>query len=815
MLRYINNRKKNKKKQEQKKKRDRNICFRMPLSYTMLHFTLLIIVALIYSTHLQPVHYANAINNASEVIQINDGLGNLAEGERLFHLENYEEAAPYYWRAVLAQEASGEYSVNDAFEPFLKCYAIRGMTIDAFLYITRESIMRGQTGIAKVYVARALEIDPQNLEALEMQKLIESGDDISALKDTFDKGGDVSTEDAMRFYSEGTNHFNQKNFALAAESFDKACPLAAQYSVLNAACVNAVYCRSNILEWGPNGETFQKDMETIIAITQKEVAEQSVDANGVIRWNKATSVHPHMMLGYPVGTLLKRYVAESYAAMDEPQARRDANTGIMKDLPPDVPYNNDLRRENFILDAMDPNFKIKIAFVSSGFNTKAVLYLSKDMFRFFDKKNFEVHIFSMGAADNPKFIEISMRGVDWRERVKVNVDFFHDVQHLKDEHVELARMIHDAKIHILIEWDGYARQGTRAQGLFALHPAPILILHQEYLGTTGADYIDYIITDRTVSPEHLEDDYTENFMYMPNHFFSKGHAMQDEVNDPTYDFKPMQTPYIFGTGSPQENRCLSPASVGPQEVSFVYCNFNKFLKNNPGTVLSWIEILRQVPNSILCLLENPTSGVPYLRKFIKEAAALSSNGGVSDGDDLNSRIHFLQWEGNPYDHQMRNQDFCNVGLDSHPYNGHTTAQDALYGGVPIVTRSDGDDMASRVTTSANIVLGLEQLNAYDGPAQYEDIAIRLGTNPFLFGLIRSRLIDTCLMRNPMHPYWDVERYVKNIQTLFIMAWETYLSGKGNRHLYLSANEERPIEDNQEEMDNGSYASSADGNHKEL
>ena len=68
----------------------------------------------------------------------------------------------------------------------------------------------------------------------------------------------------------------------------------------------------------------------------------------------------------------------------------------------------------------------------------------------------------------------------------------------------------------------------------------------------------------------------------------------------------------------------------------------------------------------------------------------------TDGDLLNQRIHFLPWERNPFDHQARNQDFCNVMLDSFPYNGHTVAQDALYGGVPIVTRSDGDDMSSRV-----------------------------------------------------------------------------------------------------------------------
>lgn len=202
-----------------------------------------------------------------------------------------------------------------------------------------------------------------------------------------------------------------------------------------------------------------------------------------------------------------------------------------------------------------------------------------------------------------------------------------------------------------------------------------------------------------------------------------------------------------------------------KKPKFVFCNFNKFLKNSPETVRSWLRILREVPDSMLCLLENPISGINYLRRFVHEAAGapiLQDDGKGNmvpsfepkDGDALNDRIHFLSWEKNPFDHQARNQDFCNIMLDSYPYNGHTVAQDALYGGVPIVTRSDGDDMSSRVTTSANIILGLEDLNAYDGPKQYEDIAIELGNNRGNYESIRRKLIDTALQKNPMHPYWD-------------------------------------------------------------
>jgi protein O-GlcNAc transferase len=515
------------------------------------------------------------------------------------------------------------------------------------------------------------------------------------------------------------------------------------------------------------------------------------------------------MLGYPVDPALKRYAAESVAFMDERMARVSIDDGggeagggggtktSLPDLPPDLPYKLDDYRARFsaaALAAQGPA-KIRVGFVGSGFNSKAVLYLSQDMFRFFDPSRFEVHVFSFGPPDDPMFIKYGMRGVDWRERVKKNVDRFHDCQKYARDHVGGARYIHGQGIHILIEWDGYARQGERAQGLFALRPAPVQMLHQEYLGSSGALYVDYLFSDLVTTPPEARRLYTEKIIYLPNHFFSKGHAYQAEVKKPTIGYPPPAVPYRPGTGSPRENRCLSR---GSDEPSFVFCNFNKFLKNNPQTVRSWIRILREVPGSILCLLENPREGVPYLRKFVHEAAGTAPNASAGsspgefepgDGDSLNGRIHFLPWERSPFDHQMRNQDFCNVMLDSFPYNGHTVAQDSLYGGVPIVTRSDGLDMSSRVTTSANEVLGLERLNAPGGPAEYEEIAIRLGTDPALYRDVRGRLVDTCLQRNPMHPYWDVARYVKNFEAGLEAAWHRFVEGKDPEHIYVQESPE--------------------------
>jgi len=745
--------------------------------------------------------FASASEAGSADPAAHDGPESLAIGRNLFQQGDYESAAPHFWRAVLLHGESprGSYTVEEAFGPFIKCYSIRDKTADGFVFVATESIRRGQVDMARTYVRTALEVDPKHAGALELQRILSSdaagggvlgggstssngsGDGESKAADTTDENGKTPEQ----LYNEGTELFAQKKHALAAKAFQRSCDISK--GRIGVACTNAVYCRTNILDWGTNGTQFDADMNLVETITRMEVASyRTVDASGNVHWKRSTSAHPHMMLGYPVDSNLKRYVSESYAAMDEILARVSESGTELPSLPPDLPYDQDDNRAKYIFDVADSGkeFRIRIAFVASGFNSKAVLYLSQDMFRFFNPDEFEVHIFSLGPPDNPAFIHHTMRGVDWRERVKSNVDVFHDVQHLKNDHIALARYIHSQDIHILIEWDGYARQGERAQGLFALRPAPVQILHQEFLGSSGAPYVDYIVTDEVTSPEKLESLYSEKFIYMPWHFFSKGHAMQKEVKLPTYEYAPASVPYKLGTGSPQENRCLAPNDLGPNDVSFVYCNFNKFLKNNPETLRSWINILRSVPDSILCLLENPTEGVPYLRNSVKEASV-----GYDDAEDLNARIHFLPWQANPFDHQMRAQDFCNVMLDSHPYNGHTTAQDSLYGGVPIVTRSDGDDMSSRVSTSANVILEMSDLNAVDGVSQYVEIATKLGTDSKYYSSKRTKLIDSCLQQNPLHPYWDVPRYTRNFETGLKHAWEQYLSGKPKQHIYVKEGDE--------------------------
>jgi protein O-GlcNAc transferase len=119
---------------------------------------------------------------------------------------------------------------------------------------------------------------------------------------------------------------------------------------------------------------------------------------------------------------------------------------------------------------------------------------TKDLMRFHDRSMFEVHVFATTPPDTPVFLEGAMRGVDWRKKIRNSVEHFHDTSGM--DIMATSNLIRDLGMHILLDWDGYSNQGVRAMGLFALQSAPVQIAHQEYIGTMGADYIQYLITGK-------------------------------------------------------------------------------------------------------------------------------------------------------------------------------------------------------------------------------------------------------------------------------------------------------------------------------
>lgn len=730
-------------------------------------------------------HFVGGTSNqmkANLVTDFDSGQKSYEQALIFYEEKDYLNASNLFWRALLLYSKNeADYTIEQAFQLFMSCYRKEDRLADGYAFIADEYLQREAFQESKDYAEMALKVDRKNKEARRiLTALGENMDDIDDMVQLgYDDDDDMMSDDefekdegsAEEWYNKGNAYFAKKKMQLAIDAFEKACEISNRS--IPSACTNAIYCRTNIANWGPNGEDFEKDMQTLKQITAREIRTYRYrDIDGSIKWHRYTSVHPHMSLGYPwEDAIMKRMVAESYAMTDAFYGVAEV-TGVdgWREELKDYPLDQTSKAAKYKYDRETFGAKIKVGYLCVGVNSKAVMFLAQDLFRFHDKSKFETHVLSTGEPDNDTFIQITMRGVDWRNRVQENSDYFHDIRHIRKRGpTALAKYISDLGIHILVDWDGYARQGLRAQGLYYLRPAPVQVMHQEFLGTSGGGF-DYIVTDKIVSPLDLQDNYAEKFLYMPHHFFCKGHRMQSEVVPPALEYLPKTNPYIIGTGSPQENNCGNLDSR--RETSFVYCNFNKFLKFSPDMFRTWLRILEQVPDSSLCLLAYPMEGVANLLSFVHNY-----------NPDLLDRVGFLPWENNPFDHQQRSRDYCNAVLDSYPYNGHTTSMDALYAGVPIITRFDGEDMSSRVVASANIILDMPELNAKGGIEDYERIGIRLGTDKAFHKSVREKLVEAALMEeNGMHVFWDMERYTKNLEKGFEIAWEKYLNGEQPDHI---------------------------------
>jgi len=237
-------------------------------------------------------------------------------------------------------------------------------------------------------------------------------------------------------------------------------------------------------------------METIANIV-KEENRTTMQSPMYSSWQSV--VFPHTALAYRVHPEIKYLAANSYARFEKAQAisRGEKETNHSKLLSKyqsmSVEYITNITSvSNEVVDAayyrqyehsdgtkfhlkIKKGFRIKLAFISAGMTTKAMTYLVQDMFNFFDRKAFEVHVFATTPPDPPFFINTVMRGVDWREKIKDSAEHFHDVS--GKSRAVVIKKIKKLGIHILVNWDGYAQNGAKVEGLFGLRPAPVQVSH--------------------------------------------------------------------------------------------------------------------------------------------------------------------------------------------------------------------------------------------------------------------------------------------------------------------------------------------------
>ena len=360
------------------------------------------------------------------------------------------------------------------------------------------------------------------------------------------------------------------------------------------------------------------------------------------------------------------------------------------------------------------NEKIRLGYFSADFRNHAVSHLIAGLLECHDRDNFEVIAFSFGPQpDDPM-----------RLRVKNICDQFIDISTLSD--VAATQLARDQKIDIAIDLTGHTQYGR--MGIFANRAAPIQINYLGYPGSSGAPYIDYIIGDHLLIPTEAQKFYSEKIIYLPCF----------QANDDRRVISDQQ---------------FLRSDFGINENAFVYCSFNNTYKINPNTFNAWMRILKSTDNSVLLLLSD--NGISSLN--LKNMAVES---GINP-----ERLIFLPRIA--YDLHLARYGLCDLFLDTLPYNGGTTASDALWSGLPVLTQT-GESFASRMAASLLNSLELPELIT-TSQKEYEHLAIHL-----YYHSSELRLIKEKLRRNrTSKPLFDPKFFAKKIEGAFYAAVNRY------------------------------------------
>jgi protein O-GlcNAc transferase len=363
--------------------------------------------------------------------------------------------------------------------------------------------------------------------------------------------------------------------------------------------------------------------------------------------------------------------------------------------------------------------RLRLGYISGEFRDHAVSHQMQGLFRLHDRSAFEVFAYSFGTDD----------GSTYRRRIREGCDHFIDMGTL--DAGECARRIASDGIHVLVDLQGYA--GFTRNALLALRPAPVQMHYFGYPGTIAAPFTDYVIGDPVVTPPELWPAFGEAIAVLPHSYFPTD-------NEQVISSRPMSRP-----------ECGLPEEVQ------VFCAFHNRYKLEPSMWRVWMRILQQVPESVLWLAPAAAVAEENLRREARTR-------GVEE-----QRLIFARHVPGKAEHLARLR-AADLYLDTLYYNGHTTAADALWAELPVLT-CPGQTFASRVGASLLTALGLPELIAANLES-YEQRAIHLATHPDELRELREKLAAN----RGTQPLFDTPRLVRNLENAYRTAWERHSAG---------------------------------------
>lgn len=375
----------------------------------------------------------------------------------------------------------------------------------------------------------------------------------------------------------------------------------------------------------------------------------------------------------------------------------------------------------------DADGRIRVAYLSHDFHEHATAYLVAALLELHDRSRFEVLALSYGPDD----------GSPMRLRLTAGVDEFVDVSRWTD--AEVVAWMRARGVMIAIDLKGHT--GGARTGIFARRAAPLQIQYLGYPGTMGADYIDYLVADERVIPPGAEDGYTERLLYLPASY---------QPNDPR---------------RPRPDSARPREEYGLPAQGFVFGCFNNLYKITPAVFATWMDLLGEVEGAVLWLLGGNDVAMTNLRRAA-----------VARGVD-GARLVFARHA--PLAEHLARYHHVDLFLDTLPCNAHTTASDALWMGVPLVTVT-GSSFAGRVATSLVHAVGLPEL-ARPTLSDYASCALDLARDRARLLALKThleRVRTTCAL-------FDAASYCRSLEAGLVEAWALHQRGEAPRHLHVA------------------------------
>jgi predicted O-linked N-acetylglucosamine transferase (SPINDLY family) len=472
-----------------------------------------------------------------------------------------------------------------------------------------------------------------------------------------------------------------KQYEEALTCFDKALSLNPDFNWLHG---DFLHTKMQICEWNEfviNGDD--------------EILSKALD--------KKNAISPFPLLGMSDDAELQLHVARLYA-----QAKCPSNLSL-----------GDIEKR-------PQQEKIRIGYFSADFHNHATGHLMAQLFELHDKNQFEIIGFSFGPAQDDEM----------RSRLIDAFDQFIEVGKKGDK--DIAQLSRELSIDIAVDLKGFTHDSR--PGIFSYRAAPIQVSYLGFPGTMGADFIDFIIADETLIPRHLQKNYSEKVVYLPNSY---------QVND--------------GKKVISDRKFLRQ-ELGLPEGAFVFCCFNNCNKILPATFDAWMRILHSVDESVLWLLEDSPIASDNL-KLEAEKRGISGH-----------RMIFAKRV--PLSEHLARHHQADLFIDTFPCNAHTTASDALWSGLPVLTLM-GESFASRVGASLLHAVGLPEL-VTSSQTDYESLAIELAKDHLKLEAIKSKLVNNRLT----YPLFNTPIFTHHLETAFIKMHENYLAGLPSEHIYV-------------------------------